>query len=458
MIRRLATLVVLAAGAARAQAPVKPDTARLTLQASLARAEREATPVLLSQDSLKVSGARVLESYGRFLPAAAAGGGALLAQGTTLLSSTALEASDARWRSASLQLSTALNLFNGFRDQAALHAATLGRDAATFSLTRARQIVVFDALQSFLQVVLDRRLAEVSRANLRLSTTRQSQFEEQVRIGTRAPPDLYRQRAQSATDEAAVIDADTRVEADLLALVRRLRLEPAQTLTVEEPALDTTLVPEDSLALDALLARARRDRGDLAAAIARTAAADEGVKEARSLFLPRVVVGADFIAAGRVYDWERQHGVSTLGTVDQRPLDSQLGRQGLGVYSIGVSVPLFDRYESQAQIEQAKAVAHQSALAAEDLRIRIESDVRQARDEYVAAIARSRAAAANVEAAEEAYTAVSGRFDVGLATFVDVIGAQSALTYARAQREQSTVNLALSKSVLRFVTGAPLQP
>jgi outer membrane protein len=457
MIRRLAALLAVMTGVARGQVLATGDTARLTLRESLERAARAATPVLLSEDSLRVSGARVLETYGRFLPAAAAGGGAVLAQGTTLLSSTALEASDARWRTASLQLSTALNVFNGFRDQAALHAATLGRDAATFSLERSRQIVVFDALQSFLQVVLDRRLAEVSRANLQLSITRQSQFEDQVRIGTRAPPDLFRQRAQSASDEAEVIDADTRIEADLLALVRRLRLEPARLWTVVEPALDTTAVPADSLALDALLARARRDRADLAAAVARTAAADEGVREARSLFLPRVVLGADFIAAGRVYDWERLNSVSALNA-PQRPLDAQLGRQGLGVFSLGVSVPLFDRFSSQADIERARAAAHQSLLATEDLRIRIESDVRQARDEYLAAIARARASAASVEAAEQAFTAISGRFDVGFATFIDVITVQSALTFARAQREQSVINLALRKSVLRFVTGAPLTP
>lgn len=456
MIRRIATLALFVAGAAQAQG-TRSDTVRLTLQESLERAARVATPVLLSEDSLRVSGARVLETYGRFLPAVAAGGSTLLAQGTTLLSSTAVEASDARWRTASLGLSSALNLFNGFRDQAALRAATLGRDAATFSLERSRQIVVFDALQTFLQVVLDRRLADVSRANLQLSSTRQSQFEDQVRIGTRAPPDLYRQRAQTASDEAAVIDADTRIEADILGLVRRLRLEPRASWTVVEPTLDTVAVPGDSLALDALLARARRDRGDLAAAMARTAAATEGIKEARSLYLPRVVFGVDLIAAGRVYDWDRIQGANQIPG-PQHGLDAQLGRQGVGVFSLGVSIPLFDRFESQSAIEQARAAANASALATEDLRIRIESDVRQARDEYVAAVARLRAAVASVEAAEQAYSAVTGRFDVGLATFIDVIGAQSALTFARAQREQSTVTLALRKSVLRFVTGAPIAP
>jgi outer membrane protein len=441
----------LAAQAARPQA----DSVRLTLDESISRAVRLSTAVLLSTDSLRVSGARVLEAYGGFLPAVVTGASAAFAQGDALLSSTALEATDTRFHSASYQLSTALNAFNGFRDRAALKASRFLRDASTFSLEQARQRVSFDVLQSYFQVVLDHRLAAVARSNLALSRTRQAQLESQVQVGTRAPPDLFRQRAQTAADEAAVIDFDARGQTDVVGLVRRLRLEPTREYAVEDPPLDTTIVAEDALDLRTLVAQALTGRPDLHAAEARAAAADAAVAEATGLYLPRVVVGADFIFAGRVFDWERQHGVSLL-TTDQRALTTQLGRQGLGIFSLGVSWPLFDRFETPLQVEQARAAARQGALAAEDVRLQVLGDVRQAIDDYRAAVQKLRASESGLASAQEAFDAVTGRYDVGLGTFIDVQIAQTALTQARALREDAVVSLVLRRDVLTYVTGRVL--
>jgi outer membrane protein len=441
----------LTAQAVRPQA----DSVRLTLDESLSRAVRLSTAVLLSTDSLRVSGARVLQAYGGFLPAAATGASAAFAQGDALLSSTALVASDTRWHAASYQLSTALNAFNGFRDRAALRTARFLRDASTFSLEQARQRVSFDVLQAYFQIVLDHRLAAVARSNLALSRARQDQLESQVQVGTRAPPDLFRQRAQTAADEAAVIDFDARGQSDVVGLVRRLRLDPTREYAVADPPLDTTALAEGALDIRTLVAEALANRPDLHVAESRAAAADAAVAQATGLYLPRVVVGADFIVAGRVYDWERQHGVSLL-TTDQRPLTDQLGRQGLGIFSLGVSWPLFDRFETQFVVEQARAAARQGALAAEDVRLQVLGDVRQAIDDYRAAVQKLRASESGLASAQEAFDAVSGRYDAGLATFIDVLVAQTALTQARAQREDAVVSQALRRDVLTYVTGRVL--
>jgi outer membrane protein len=431
------------------------DTVALTLGESLARAVQLSTAVLLSTDSLRVSGARVLEAYGGFLPAAATGASAGFAQGDALLSSTALQATDARWHAASYQLSTALNVFNGFRDREALKAARFQRDASTFSLEQARQRVSFDVLQSFFQVVLDHRLAAVARANLALSRTRQAQLEGQVQAGTRAPPDLFRQRAQTAADESAVIDFDARAQADVVGLTRRLRLEPTRDYAVQDPQPDTTALPDSALDVRTLVAQALSRRPDLHAAQARAAAAEAAIGQATGLYLPRVVVGADFIVAGRVYDWERQNGVNLL-TVDQRPLGTQLGRQGLGIYSLGVSWTLFDRFSTPLEVERARAASNQAALASDDVRLQVLGDVRQAVDDYRAALQKLRASESGVTSAQEAFDAVTGRYDAGLGTFIDVQVAQTALTQARALREDAVVNMVLRGDVLRFVTGITL--
>ncbi|MFI5233721.1 MAG: TolC family protein [Gemmatimonadales bacterium] len=451
-------LIVCAACVAplSAQAPgAAGDSVRLTLQESLTRAQQLSTAVLVAADSLRVSGARVLQAYGAFLPAASGGAYALSAQGTTFLSGTALQASQAGWYAAQYQVSTALNLFNGFRDKAALQSSRFLRDAAGFSLEQAKQRITFDVLQSYFQVVLDHQLVAVAASNLELSRSRQSRLEGQVQVGFRSPPDLFRQQAQTASDEAAVIDVQARAQTDLVGLLRRLRLEATREYSVLDPPLDTASLPPDSLNTARLASRALANRPDLLAAQSRAAAADAAITQATGEYLPQVVLGADLGIYGRNYEWERQNGVNML-TQSQRAIGSQLDSQGLGVVSLGVVVPIFDRFETRFAVERARAASHISTLAAEDSRLQVLGDVRQATDDYRAAVQKLRATDAGMASAQEAFDAVSARFDTGLGIFLDVQAAQTALGAARAQRAAAAVNLVLQKQVLRYVTGAPL--
>jgi outer membrane protein len=448
----------LRAQAAAAPVPViarggpSSDTLRLDLDRSIALALERASAVLLGRESVRLSGSALLEAYGRFLPDARAGAGAFSESGNLLLSSTALRASSASFYGAAFTLSTGINLFNGLRDREHLRAALLEREGAQSSLERARQQVAYDVTQAYYQVVLDRRLESVARATLELSTTRERQLTEQVNAGTRAPPDLYRQQAQTRFDESALIDAVNRVHADEYGLLRRLREAPMRPRVIAEPPADTTPLEAAALSPRALLARALDARPDLAAARQRLEADAHESRAAEGARLPRVVAGFDWVGAGRVFDRETVGGINQL-TVEQKGLLPQLGSQGYFVGSLGLSWDLFDRWRSRLDIDRAAAFTYRDRLAAEDLQLQIESEVQRAVDDYRSTRDRLTASAAGLRAAEEAFAAVQGRYDAGLATFVDVLSAQSALTQARALHEQSVTGLALQKAVLRYVAG-----
>ncbi len=121
--------------------------------------------------------------------------------------------------------------------------------------------------------------------------------------------------------------------------------------------------------------------------------------------------------------------------------------------SLGLSWNLFDGYKGKFDIERATVLTDRDRLTIEDLRLKIGADVQSAILNYRSAEQKLVATAAGLEAAQQAYDAVQGRFDVGLASIVDVLAAQTALTQARALREQSLTNMALQKAVLRYATG-----
>ena len=433
------------------------DTMRLDLTGSIQLALKSATPIQVGNDSVRLSGITLLEAYGRFLPNVTTTFGGYAESGNTLLSATSLVPANAEFYGMGYQLAASVNLFNGYSDQEHMKASAALRDAAAGGLERVKQQVAFDVSQAFYQVVLDRRLEAVDSANVGLSKEREAQLAEEVRIGTRAPPDLYRQQAQEAADEATLIDAQNRVETDGEALLSRLRIDPTTPYTIIEPPVDTSAIPADSLHVDDLVDRALHVRPDVGAAALRTQADRNEMTGARGTYLPSVNLGFNAAALSRVFGREDINGVDELN-VSQSPLLDQLGNQWTTQVSLGVSWSLFDNYKTRLDVERATVALDRDQLLTEDLRLRVSTEVQQAVGDYHAAEAKLRASAAGLNAAQQAYEAVQGRYDVGfLASIVDVLTAQTALTQARALREQAVTNMALQKAVLRYAVGdAPI--
>ena len=448
-----AVIANLKSGAAEVKAWLAQDTLQLDLGRAAQIAMQNATQIQLSSDTLRLSGIAVLESYGRFLPSLKTTVGAFNDDGTSLLSATSLVPANAQFYGLGYSLSAGVNLFNGYRDRDHLRAMVQTRSAAFSSFDRALQQVSYDVTQSYFQVVLDRRLVNVAQANLDLSTTREKQIGEEVTVGTKAPPDLYRQQAQARADEVAVIDAQNRERDDEAALLRRLEVDPLKPFTLAEPPVDTTAIPADSLHVDQLVANAVRARPDLTAAHYREQADQNELEAAHGELLPKLDLQFDYLTNTRIYGHEIVNGINQL-TTQQQSLGHQLGSQGLGQVQLGLSWDVFDNYRARLDEQRAAAAQDRDHMATKDLQLRINSEVQQAVGDYMAAGQKLSSTAAGLAAAQEAYDAMQGRYDVGLATFVDVISAQATLTNARSLREQALINFALQKAVLRYVTGA----
>jgi outer membrane protein len=212
----------------------------------------------------------------------------------------------------------------------------------------------------------------------------------------------------------------------------------------------------------ALSRRALAQRPDLAASADEVRAAEAGVVQARAGRLPRATLEFDVVDAARLFDRQEQNGIDLLGAKSapiQLPLSSQLRHQVAGVLTLGISVPIFDQWQTRADVERAQAAAERSRLLEEDLRDRVVGEVAQAVDEARSAEQAMKAATAQVAAAQKAYDAVSGRYDVGMASFIDVATAQTDLTRARSNVEAAIVNRALARQHLVTALGdAPATP
>lgn len=440
--------------------PVRPDTpavtppTALTLDTAIALALRVATPVQQGRYATQAAGTEVTRGYAALLPSVGTFGGRTVTTGNPLVGSRAMAPWDTRFETMGYQLSTSLNLLGGLTAYPAIQAARYTQQATGLALERTQQSVTLDVSQAYLQTLLDTELVAIARQNLGVSQQRVGQLAELVRVGKRPPADQFRAQAQQSADESIVFDSENRLRADEISLLQRLHIDPQRSLTLAPPTLDTASLGPQYRDTTALVDAAIRRRPDLQSAETEVDATRWGLRRASREALPSLSVGFSLFSIGRVFDRATQGGVNQVTTA-QPSLASQVGNQATTVFSVGLGYNLYDLFRSRLDHQQAEVSYGSAELAAGDVRRQVTGDVARAVGEYGVAVDRLASTAAGLSSAQAAYDLVSGRFNVGFSSIVDLLTAQAALFQAQSLRAQAVVQLSLAKRALAYAIGLP---
>lgn len=324
-------------------------------------------------------------------------------------------------------------LFDFNRTRDAVRAAALRERAATANLTRVQSDLVLTVKQAFYTLVQNNRLVTVSEANLK---NRQGQLAlTRARLGTGlgAPADVV--RAQTAVAEA-VFDLET---ARNVAATARVDLALQMGIDARTP-IEAQDSGEPQIASDdvnSLVDQGLKQRPETQQALANIEAAQFNVKVARKTNRPSL--GAS-VGAG-----------------------SRSGAFGLGNGSVRATLDLaftpFDGGLTKGLVREAQAevLASQAELARTQQVIA--SDVSQAYLNLRTAERRIISSDAGVVNAEESVRIAEGRYRAGVAAFIEVTDAQTALISARTNRvnAQSSVDQARASLSRAVGTALPVQ-
>jgi len=424
----------------------------LTLDTAVAIALRVATPVQRARFASANAGTEVGRNAMNFLPTIGVAATRSVTAGNPLVGSRATVPWSTQFEAAGYQLSTSLNLLGALGAYPGYRAAEFTQQAYDLTLARTRQSVSLDVSQAFLQTVLDSELVVIADQNYRVSQEQVVQLQELVRVGKRPPADLYQAQAQASANQSIYFDAVNRQYADEIGLLQRLHIDPQRTIPLATPVLDTTRLAPGYLDTAAVAQQALARRPDLQSAKSSIDATRWGIRRAHNEDLPSLSIGFTLFSTGRYFDRAYQDGVNQILT-PQEPLVTQVGNQATTIFSIGLGYNVLDLFRSHFDLQEAQ-VAYQSAEVAEgDVQRQVTGDIARAIGEYGVAAQRMTSTAAGLEAAQAAFQLVTGRYNVGFATIVDLLTAQAALAQAQSLRAQAIVQMSLSKRALAYAMG-----
>lgn len=341
-------------------------------------------------------------------------------------------------RTTDLRVSVTQPLLRGFGPTATHFELTNSRRARqsrerSFELSRQRLAV--DVTRAFYRVVQQRQLLLVARDSLHRNQRLQAASEARLQVGRVSKLDVFRAQLQAAQAEESAVRAEAGLASALESFRVLLGLGPTDPLEPEAVRLPEDLV-EEAEPLEALLARARERRLELAEARDLVDDARRSHSVARQNLLPRLDLGLTYLQRGSGPDFH-----SALDTADEQVL-----------FSLTTSYPL----------ERSQAAA-QSALAELDRRGRerdlvqreldVEGEVRSAHRELERIRKSVELQRRSVDVAQSQLRLSTLRYQRGLASNFDVVDAESSLVLARSTLVTLLTDYQVARAELARVTG-----
>jgi outer membrane protein len=324
--------------------------------------------------------------------------------------------------SISTELSSSINLFNGFADIAAIKSAELELGAVQETLSRAEQTLVFATISNFIQVLTDRALIQVEEENLKENRKLLESIEAFYQAGRLAISDLYQQQAETKQAELDLLDAQRTLNVSKLLLMQTMGLAPTVRYQVTTPDLEKLSLPLADEELDQLSLLALANRSDVKAQQRQVEAAGQQIRQSQSGLLPKVDLFASLAS-----------GYSSLGDGDY--FSDQFMEDNLNA-TVGVSfsLPLFDRYLTRNNIAQAKIVQRNEQLTLKQTQLQLGLEISQAIQEYRTTQKQVEVVESKLTAARQSLQSYEERYRVGASTLVELT--QSRTQYVSAAFDQ----------------------
>ena len=307
--------------------------------------------------------------------------------------------------------------------------------ANELSVEDARDLIVLAVGGTYLQVIAARSRIEAARAQLTTAEALFKQASEQRTAGVVAQIDLNRSQIQLLTQQQRLVSLENDYAKLKITLARLAGLPPNEQYEISD-AIPFAEAPPLSLA-DALR-QAFEQRADLKAAEAQVEAAERARSAARAERLPSFGVRADY------------------GVIGTNP------SQAHGTFAVAgtVRVPIWQGGRVKGQTEVADAALDQRRAELDDLKGRIESEVRNAYFDLQAAASQVEVARKNIQVATQNLDLTRQKFDAGVSDNVEVVQSQEALSTANTDYINSVfahnlAKLSLARAIGRAAEALP---
>lgn len=307
-------------------------------------------------------------------------------------------------------------------------AAGAATRAAHFNTTRARGEVVQQVATAYLHAIAAASEVDNAKAQEQADQVAFNQAHDAHMAGTASNLDELRARVQLQAQQQALIAAQNTLDKDLILLKREIGLDPGQNVTLTDRAPYADLASQTPEEVRAIALKSRQDYQYLQNTVQELKAVHSAYRSQR---LPTLSFSGNY-------------GVVQVGSIGSHGVFTAVGT---------LSFPIFREARLRGDEEASQAQLDSANSQLEDLRGKIDHQVRSALLDVAATAKLVDVSRSNVELATHALSDETDRVNAGVDDNLPLVTAQATLARAQTNMVESLYQYNLSKLALARASG-----
>jgi outer membrane protein len=327
------------------------------------------------------------------------------------------------------QFSGQWRLFDGWATERRLHGAHLRAASADAMTGAVNQAIVLKVVEAYQEVLYAQREVDLSQHQVETAQALRHDAQTRVKAGLAVDSDELSAEVNLAERQEEAIGAQGALDTAWAQLETAMGADETGVNRGPLQPLEAKSFPDGVLASD--VAAAMKARPDLKALRQQTAAQQENVKAARADFLPQI---------GAYGNWE----------TDRETIAGDGGNNWVAGVRLSVNIlPLGGR----ARLRQEEAAQQKAEAEERSQELRIRLAVEQSFTGHQTAERMVATAQAAMQASTEGLRILRNRYNAGLATMTDLLGAQDAERQSQNDYWRAAYGNTVAYAQLLYATG-----
>lgn len=383
-------------------------------------------------------------------------------------------------RNNNISLNASINLFSGLQAQNTVKQSRANLEASVFDYEKMKNDITLNVIQAYMQVLFNLENLENAKLQQKGTSEQLERTDKLVNAGSLPIGSLLDIKAQKASDDLALINAENSYYVTLLNLKQLMNIPATELFDIVYPELDDPDEEDYPASAEEVYQVALNNQPDIKSADVNVRSASLGVKIAKGAYYPTLTASASSNTFYSSQGTESSFEVTSFGTpqitgftssgdtvyslpepvisrtVRERTFTEQFDfnrRESLG---FSLRIPIFNRFQSRTNVGNAKIAFQNAELNAQIVRNRLRQTIEQSHNDVKAAFQRYYAAKNQLGAREEAFRSAEQRFNVGMMNSVDFILAQNNLNRSRSELLQSKFDYIFKTKILDFYQNKPI--
>jgi len=328
-------------------------------------------------------------------------------------------------------MSLTLPLFTGGRLTSGFKQAKYNLESSKEAVRQSMHTTVFNTKGAFYGYLLAKEFVSVAEEAERVAKGNLENVKNMYEVGMASKMDLLRSEVRVTNMQPVLIEAKNSLRIAELNLKTLLGLNLSQPVEIMGALKYEPHEPN----LEECVTNALNHRPEVKQLDFQRNMAEEALKMARAGYLPTLAVSGNYSFWADKLNFQKNNWSS--------------------FYSVNLvlSVPLFNGFQTSAQVGQAKALIREIGLNQKALRDAVEFEVRQAVLKLEEAKESLLSQEKNIEQAKESLRITQLNFSEGMATTLDVISAEAASSQAQVNYSQALFNYVMAQADLDRAMG-----